>query len=124
MNPRATLLLCGLGTVAAGACALGDLFGPAGSGDVRFEFTGPSTISRGVATAIAVSLRVDGVPVTEPPIELSIPDTSVIQFRTTHDTIIGCRAGDGDIVARISSSLSPSIDTVFTIRVTGGSACP
>jgi hypothetical protein len=65
------------------------------------------------------------VPVSEPPVQLAIPDTTVVRFRTTHDTIIGCRSGTGNVVARVTSSLSPSIDSVFTIRVNGGPfPCP
>lgn len=111
--------------VAAGACFLGDLFGPAGPHAVQFQFSGDSTISSGVPTPIRVTLMVDGLPASEPPVQLAIPDTTVIRFRTNHDTIIGCRSGQGNIVARITTSLSPSIDTTFRIRVSGGPAsCP
>ena len=113
-----------LGVAAAGGCFLSDLFGPTGPHRVTFQWTVDSTISTGVPTPIAVALLVDGLPASEPPVRLSIPDTTVIRFRTNHDTIIGCKAGRGDVVASITTSLSPSVDSVLSIKVSGGPACP
>jgi len=125
MHVRAArITICILGAVAGGACFLGDLFGPAGSGDVRFLWTGDTVLTSGVATPISVSLTVDGLLITEPRVELAIPDTTVLKFGATHDTIIGCRSGRGEVVARVNSSLSPFIDSAFSIHVTGGPACP
>ena len=119
------MLVCLCGSLAAGACFLGDLFGDAGQGAVTFQWTGDSVMTSGVVKPIHVTLMVDGLPVTEPPVELTIPDTTVIRFRTTHDSIIGCRSGRGNVVASVRSSLSPFIDSVFSVRVSGGPAsCP
>ena len=120
----ATMLVCLLGSAAVGACFLSDLFGTAGHSQVVFQWTGNSDIRSGEATPIHVSLVINGLPVSEPPVELAIPDTTIVRFRTTQDTIIGCRSGTGNVVARVTSSLSPSIDSVFTIHVSGGPANP
>jgi hypothetical protein len=120
----AALLVCLCGSFAAGACFLSDLFETAGQGAVTFQWTGDSVLTTGVPRPIRVTLMVDGVPVSEPQVELTIPDTTVIRFRTTHDSIVGCRSGRGNVVASVRSSLSPFIDSVFSVRANGGPACP
>lgn len=109
--------------IATGACFFQDLFGPAGSGSVTFQWTGDTVLSVGVPRPFTVSVLIDGVP-TNFSVELAIPDTTVIAFGTTSDSVVGKRPGHGDVRASIRSSISPSIDTLFRVRVTGGPGGP
>lgn len=113
--------ICGVAVCAAasGACFFEDLFGPAGSGLVTFQWSGDSVLSVGVPRPFTITVLIDGVPTTYP-VTLAIPDTTVITFATTPDSVVGKRPGQGHVVASIRSSLSPSIDTSFRVRVTGG----
>lgn len=98
------------------ACAFGDLFTAAGPGDVRFVWVGDTVVTIGVATPLEVTLLIDGMPAGTPAVRVAIPDTTVIAFGSTQDSVVGRRPGHGDIVVWVESSLAPRIDTVFRIR--------
>ncbi len=100
----------------AGSCGFGELFSSAGPGEVQFVWVGPTEVPIDSAISFEVTLLVDGVPATTPPVRLTIPDTTRIDFGATQDSIIGKRQGFGDVVAWIENSMTPRIDTVFRVR--------
>lgn len=98
------------------ACAFGDVFKAAGPGKVQFVWVGDTVATIGTATPFQVTLLIDGIPAATPTVRVAIPDTTVIAFGSTQDSIVGRRPGFGDVVAWIESSLAAGIDTAFRIR--------
>ena len=101
-----------------GSCAFGELFSSAGPGTVQFVWVGPTEVEVDSAIAFEITLLVDGVPATTPIVHVTIPVATpqVLAFGATEDSIVGLRPGFGDVVAWITSSLAPRVDTVFQIR--------
>ena len=103
--------------MAAGyACAFGDVFKSAGPGDVQFVWVGDTIVTVDSAMHFEITLLVDGVAAASPAVHLAIPDTTVIRFGVTQDSIVGVRPGNADVEAWIESSLAPRVDTVFRVR--------
>lgn len=98
------------------ACVFGDVFKTAGPGDVRFVWVGDTVVTIDSAMHFEITLLVDGVAASSPAVRVAIPDTTVIAFASTQDSIVGLRPGYGVIAAWVESSLAPRVDTVFLIR--------
>ena len=98
------------------ACAFGDVFKSAGPGDVQFVWVGDTTVTVDSAMHFEITLLVDGVVAASPVVRVGIPDTTVIRFGSTQDSIVGVRPGNADVEAWIESSLAPRVDTVFRVR--------
>jgi len=107
--------VAGLGIVAA--CAFSDVFRAEGVRDVRFEWASDTLLTIGVAVPVRVNVLVDGVAAPALLVTITIPDTTVVTFGVTHDSIVGKRAGHGDVVAQVQSSLSSAVDSAFRLRV-------
>lgn len=109
----ATVLLA---SAALASCSFRDLFADAGPGDLEFVWVGDTVVTVGASTPFHVTLMVDGLPAPSPAVRIAIPDTTVITFGATADSIVGRRPGQADVVAWIESSLAARVDTVFRIR--------
>lgn len=117
VRPRALLRLASALLLAAvTACAFTDIFKQSGPGDVVFVWVGDTLVTVGVASPFRIELRVDGVAVSTPSVRVVIPDTTNLDFASTTDSLIGKRPGFADIVATVSTSLSPQVDSTFRIR--------
>jgi hypothetical protein len=114
VTPPSRLLLA---LLAAGyACAFGDVFKSAGPGDVQFVWVGDTIVTVDSAMHFEITLLVDGVAAATPVVRVAIPDTTVIRFGATPDSIVGVRPGNAGVDAWVESSLAPRVDTVFRVR--------
>jgi hypothetical protein len=116
---RLALALCA--ALVAG-CGLADVFGAAGAGAVVFVWGSDSVLTNGQVVPIDVVVLADGELVTEPHLQVTIPDTTNIALVPSGDSVVAKQSGRGDVVVVLRSSLTTGIapDTVFELRVTGG----
>jgi hypothetical protein len=116
---RVALALCG---AACGAgCGLSDVFATPGAGAVVFVWQSDSVLGDGQVIPILITVLAGAEPLAGPRLEVTIPDTTIIAFDATGDSIVAKRSGRADVVVELRSSLTTGVspDTVFTIRVIG-----
>lgn len=104
--------------VGLSACGLADVFAASGPRNVSFAWLGPADLTVGVPVKVSIAVIVGGAPVDAPALTVSLPDTTRIAFASTTDSIVGLRAGRGEVAVMLQSSLATTpIDTVFSLQI-------
>lgn len=119
--PAPRLALALFGALLGAACGLTEVFTPAGAGAVVFVWESDSVLSDGQVVPIRITVLAGGEPLVQPRLSITVPDTTNIALDASGDSLVGRKAGRGDVLVELRSSLTTGIppDTVFSIRVTG-----
>jgi len=103
-------------------CGLSDVFSPAGVSVVAFRWESESLLRTGEAVPTRISVLIDGQPMAQPHLVVTVPDTTFIASNAAGDSLYARNVGRGDVVVELRSSLTTGevADTTFEIRVQGG----
>ena len=113
-----------LGALIPAACMVFDALGPTGPRSVTFTYLGDTVLSVGPPSALAVTVRADGVQLPPQRLRLGIsPDSTRVTLNVAGDSLIPCRAGQASLLVQLLHSSAAGTDmpdTSIVLKVTGG----
>ncbi len=114
--------LATLGVTFLSACAVLDVFEPAGAPDVRFVYDGQTDFSVGDRTALVIAVYVEGTPLEQPPLHIASLNSTIVDITASGDTLVALKPGRADLHIRLEHSIftGDAPDTTLRLRVSGG----
>ncbi len=87
------------------ACGFADLFSSREVDDVVLTYTGPTAVTVGEHTPVAVTVSVRGAPIANPRLSLSSSDPTIVTFSADGDTIIAVSRGFDTLTIKLVASI-------------------
>lgn len=111
-----------LGAILLSACAVFDVFEPAGSRQVVFQYTGVTQLRVGDRAPFAVTVLAEGAVVPRPRLRIAVLDSTIVALAASGDTLVARKAGRTDLHIRLEHSLLSGDlpDTTIALHVSGG----
>ncbi|HEY6159044.1 MAG TPA: hypothetical protein VIV88_16470 [Gemmatimonadales bacterium] len=94
-----------VGTVAALACGLADVFRPAGPGAVSIVYVGDTILHRDSTVPFSVVVQAGGTQLDRPHLTMWSSDTSVFDLNSAQDSLAAKNIGTTTLMIRLESSI-------------------
>lgn len=106
------------------ACAVFDVFEPAGPRDLVIAYTGALDLQVGDRVAITVTVLHEGVSLPSPRLRISTSNPSVIELLGEADSLVAVKPGNADLTIQLVHSIFigelPDTTIQLRVRQTGG----